>query len=92
MNYSDGERAITRTWIIEEVTKAIEIGYQILEVFGIWEYDTMHLDKENGKLSTKIMNKFIEIKQDGQITVKLLNENNNEKFLKRGCEVNIGLR
>lgn len=40
-HHSDEERAITGTWIIEEVTNGIEMGYQILEIFEIWEYDIM---------------------------------------------------
>ncbi|CAH2017327.1 unnamed protein product [Acanthoscelides obtectus] len=44
--HSIQERSLKGTWVIEEVLKAIEKGYQIIETYEIWEYDTIQLSKD----------------------------------------------
>jgi hypothetical protein len=36
--HSEGERALTGTWFIEEVKTAVEKGYKIQEVFGVYHF------------------------------------------------------
>ncbi|CAH2005856.1 unnamed protein product [Acanthoscelides obtectus] len=61
--HSIQERSIKGTWVIEEVLKAIEKGYQIIETYEIWEYDTIQLSKDQEGLFSGMMNKFLHIKQ-----------------------------
>lgn len=64
--HSDEERALTGTWVICEVRKALEKNYIMLEIFEIWSYDTLQYDPEkkiNG-MFTEIMNKFIKTKTE----------------------------
>ena len=41
---SDEERCIVGTWIVDEVCKAVEMGYRLVEVFGFWVYNVTCFD------------------------------------------------
>ncbi|XP_049823361.1 uncharacterized protein LOC109607458 [Aethina tumida] len=64
--HSEEERLFTGTWVIAEVLKALEKGYRIVEVFEVWTYETRQYNHAAGQLGlfTKMMNKFIKIKQE----------------------------
>jgi hypothetical protein len=36
--HSDEERLIVETWVVDEVSKAVEMGYGLVDVFEFWEY------------------------------------------------------
>ncbi|XP_018574534.1 uncharacterized protein LOC108913464 [Anoplophora glabripennis] len=63
--HSDEERALTGTWIVDEVRKAVEKGYRLLEIREIWSYQIDQYDKvaKTGGLFTSMMNKFVKVKQ-----------------------------
>ncbi|XP_072385963.1 uncharacterized protein [Diabrotica undecimpunctata] len=61
--HSDEERALTGTWVIEEVVKALTKGYKLLDVYEIWSYDSLELSKSQKGLFSDMMNKFIKLKQ-----------------------------
>ncbi|XP_023312242.1 uncharacterized protein LOC108915368 [Anoplophora glabripennis] len=63
--HSDKERALTGTWIVDEVLKAVEKGYRLLEIREIWSYQIDQYDKvaKTGGLFTSMMNKFVKVKQ-----------------------------
>jgi hypothetical protein len=60
------ERALEGTWVIDEVLKAVEKGYQILHIYEIWKYSVEVFNKTTGEtgLFTEMMNTFIKIKQE----------------------------
>ncbi|XP_055389973.1 uncharacterized protein LOC129618958 [Condylostylus longicornis] len=64
--HSNDERALTGTWVIDEVIKALEKNYRILETYEIWEYDVSQYNKlKNAEgLFSKMMDKFLKIKQE----------------------------
>jgi len=37
--HSDAERCIVGTWVVNEVRKAIAMGYALVGVFVFWEYE-----------------------------------------------------
>jgi hypothetical protein len=39
------ERCIVGTWIVDEVRKAVEMGYSLVNVFEFWEYFFTCFDK-----------------------------------------------
>ncbi|XP_031338143.1 uncharacterized protein LOC116167047 [Photinus pyralis] len=63
--HSDDGRSLTGTWVIDEVKKAIEKGYKVLETYEIWQYATDQYDKRSktGGLFNEYINKFLGIKQ-----------------------------
>ena len=38
-NHDENQRSFIGTWVTEEVTKAVELGYQILEIYEVWHYE-----------------------------------------------------
>ena len=36
-NHSDEERCIFVTWVVDEVRKAVDMGYGLVDVFEFWE-------------------------------------------------------
>jgi hypothetical protein len=46
--HSDDERCIVGTWVLDELRKAIQMGYASVEVFEFWKYKVTCLDKDTG--------------------------------------------
>uniref|UniRef100_A0A1Y1L1R3 DNA-directed DNA polymerase n=1 Tax=Photinus pyralis TaxID=7054 RepID=A0A1Y1L1R3_PHOPY len=63
--HNDDERAVTGTWVLAEVKKAIQKGYKLLVTYEIWKYDTEQYNKstKTGGLFNEYINKFLGIKQ-----------------------------
>ena len=40
------ERCIVGTWVVDEVRKAVEMGYSVMDVLEFWEYDVTCFDKD----------------------------------------------
>jgi hypothetical protein len=65
--HTDRERAITATWVSDELHKAIEMGYQILEIYEIWHYkDHTQYNPftRTGGIFTSYMDAFIKLKME----------------------------
>ena len=60
------QRTITSTWVIDEVVKAVKMGYRVLEIYEIWKYEVEQYNRETKSdgLFNKMMNKFIKMKQE----------------------------
>ncbi|XP_055390586.1 uncharacterized protein LOC129619368 [Condylostylus longicornis] len=83
--HSDEERALIGTWVIDEVVKAIQKGYKMLEIYEVWEYQTTKYDKnmDTQGLFTNMMNKFIKIKQEASgWPSKCVTNNEKENYVK----------
>ena len=37
-HFTDAERAITGTWVLDEVRLSVRMGYRILEIHEVYEY------------------------------------------------------
>lgn len=64
--HNDEERIITGTWVIDEVNKAVSLGYKVTKIFEIWEYEVEQYnpDIKFGGLFTQMMNQFLKSKQE----------------------------
>ena len=65
--HSDEERCIVGTWVIDEVCKAVEMGYSLVEVFEFWEYAVTRYvkdDANSGGLFAQYVNMFLKLKQE----------------------------
>lgn len=41
---TEEQRALSGTWVIEEVVKAPEMGYTMIEIQEVWRYKTVSCD------------------------------------------------
>ena len=57
--HTDEERAILGTWCHVELMKAIEKGYQVLEIHEVW-----HWEQTTDELFKPYVNMFLKIKQE----------------------------
>ncbi|KAJ8970409.1 hypothetical protein NQ317_017192, partial [Molorchus minor] len=64
-NHIEEERALTRTWVSDEILKAVEKRYEIKKVYEIWSYQIDRFDKNKkvGGLFIEMMNMFIKMKE-----------------------------
>lgn len=42
--HSDEERCVVGTWVVGELCKVVEMGYVLVDVLGIWEYEVTCCD------------------------------------------------
>ena len=58
------ERAITGTWVVDELRKAVEKGYKILELLEVWAYDMEEYNgaTKTGGLFSEYINTFLKLK------------------------------
>ena len=63
---SDEERCIVGTWVVDEVRKAIEMGYGLVDVLEFWEYEVTCFDRgtNSGGLFAEYVNMFLKLKQE----------------------------
>ena len=61
-----GERALTGTWVSEEVRLAVQKGYEVIEAFEVYEYDVTQYDPQTGQggLFDKYIDTFLKLKTD----------------------------
>ena len=60
------ERALTGTWVMDEVRMAVEKGYKVLEIFEVYEYDVTQYDPQTGQggLFVEYINNFLKLKTE----------------------------
>jgi DNA polymerase type B, organellar and viral len=58
------DRAITGTWVVDEIRRAIELGYLIMFVFEVYRYDVTQYDPLTGLggLYVQYINAFLKLK------------------------------
>lgn len=59
------DREFVGTWVVDELRKAVELGYRISEIYVIWQYKTTTYDKttNSGGLFSGYVNAFLKLKQ-----------------------------
>ena len=62
----DEERALTGTWVMDEVRLAVEKGYRILEIYEVYEYQVTQCNPETGqsRLFIDYINTFLKLKAE----------------------------
>ena len=40
-NHTEEERSFWRTWVTDEIQKALELDYKAMEIAKVWHYDEM---------------------------------------------------
>ena len=65
--HSVGDRSLSGTWVSVELQKAVQIGYTLLKVYEVWQYDTVTKydpSTGDGGLFAQYMNTFMKIKME----------------------------
>ena len=64
----DAERALTGTWVMDEVRLALEKGYRILEIDEVYEYQVTQYDLETGAVDLFVdyINTFLKLKAEAR--------------------------
>lgn len=92
-SHTEDERALVGTWIIDEVNLALKKGYEMQEVYEIWEYKVSQLGEGSLGLFGSFMNKFLKIKQEASgwppncISTEQQHEYMKEYFEREGIEL-----
>ena len=66
-NHSVGDRSLSGTWVSVELQKAVQLGYTLLKVYEVWQYDTItKYDPCTGDvgLFAQYMNTFMKTKME----------------------------
>jgi G:T-mismatch repair DNA endonuclease (very short patch repair protein) len=60
------ERALTGTWVIDEVRMAVQKGYIVVEIFEIYEYEVTRYDPQTGQggLFAEYIDTFLKLKAE----------------------------
>jgi len=66
---TDEERALTGTWVIDEVRLAVQKGYGILEIHELYEYKVTSYDPENreGGLFCRLYRHLFKLKAEASV-------------------------
>jgi hypothetical protein len=84
--HTDEERAITGCWVTDELYKALELGYMIKEIHGVWHYkkfETFDPKSKTGGLFAEYINKFLKLKQQADVWPSWVKtEEDKEKYVK----------
>ena len=64
--HTDEERCVVGTWVVDEVRKAIEMCYILMNVFEFWEYEITCFDRGTNSegLFAEYVNMFLKLKQE----------------------------
>ena len=50
LHFSDAERAISGTWVLDELRLALTKGYKVLEIHEVYEYAVTQYDTTSGEV------------------------------------------
>jgi len=65
--HTNEERALTGTWVTDEVKKALEKGYELVKMYEVWHFKDISQydpDTKMGGLFTEYVNTFLKLKQE----------------------------
>ena len=60
-NHTNEERALVGTWVSEEIKKAIELGYVLVDIYEVW-----HFEESSDSLFRDYINSFLAMKQEAK--------------------------
>jgi hypothetical protein len=63
---TDGERALTETWVLDEIRLAVQHRYEVVEVHEVYEYQVTRYDPQTGDggLFAQYINTFLKLKAE----------------------------
>ena len=86
-NHNESQRCFIGTWITEEIQKAVQLGYTILEIYEIWHYDQKSLynpETKIGGLFSEYISTFQGYKQEASGYPEHVNdEQKKDEFIRK---------
>jgi hypothetical protein len=79
------ERALTGTWVLDEVRLAVQKGFKVLQVYEAFEYQTTQYDPQSreGGLFVEYINTFLKLKAEASgFPVWVRTHDNEESYIK----------
>ena len=60
------ERALTRTWVLDEIRLAVKKGYKLVEVYEVYEYQVTEYNPQtgNGRLFVQFIDTFLKLTEE----------------------------
>jgi hypothetical protein len=83
--HDESEREFTGTWVIDEVRKAVEMGYVIREIYEFYEYvvEQYNSEKKEGGLFVDYINTFLKLKAEASgYPTWVKDETDEEKYIR----------
>ncbi|XP_018576210.1 uncharacterized protein LOC108914802 [Anoplophora glabripennis] len=83
--HTEDERALTGTWVIDEVLKSLEKGYKIVEIYEIWKYkiEQYNPNTKSGGLFADYISTFLKLKQQASgLPTDCNSDEKKEKYIK----------
>ena len=65
--HDDDERAVTGTWVTDEINMALEKGYEMKKIYEVWQFDQVSQydpATKTGGIFTDYVNTFLKVKQE----------------------------
>ena len=64
--HTNEKRCVVVTWVVDEVSKAVEMGYGLMDVLEFGEYKVTCFDRgtKSGGLFPEYVNMFLKLKQE----------------------------
>ena len=73
-SHTDEERALIGTWVTDELKKAVQKGYKVVQIFEVWHWNTVEQydpKTKTGGLFTEYVNTFLKVTKQQVYTYEL---------------------
>jgi hypothetical protein len=68
---------------VDEVCKAVEMGYTLVEVFEFWEYSVTRFENGEGNIFAEYVNMFLQLKKESSgYPSWVRSEDDKDKYIK----------
>jgi len=81
--HCDVERCIVGRWIVDDVRKAVDMGYSLVDVIEFWEYEVTCFDKDinSGCVFAEYVNMLLKLKQESSDYPSWVQSENKDKYI-----------
>jgi len=81
--HSDEQPCIDGTWVVDEVRKAINMSYGLVEMFEFWEYEVTCFDRGTnaGRRFAEYVNMFLKLKKESSGYPSWVQSDDKDKYM-----------
>jgi hypothetical protein len=84
-DHNSNDRALTGTWVTDEVKQALKDGYEIQRIYEVWHFDEVSQydpDTKTGGVFTEYVNTFLKTKQASGWPKWCVTEEDKQQYIK----------